>query len=102
MSGGIAYVWDADGDFQLKCNLGTVGLERVETDHDLSELLVMIEMHYQYTDSPVAQRLIEDWPVTVRREFVKVMPIDYKRVLVERALHDEEQESAIRLDISGR
>jgi glutamate synthase (NADPH/NADH) large chain len=102
MSGGIAYVWDREGDFRLKCNLGTVGLERVETDHDLSELLMMIEMHYQYTDSPVAQRLIEDWPITVRKEFVKVMPTDYKRVLVERALHDEEQEAHIQLELSGR
>jgi glutamate synthase domain-containing protein 3 len=77
-------------------------LERVETDHDLGELLTMIEMHYEYTKSRVARRLIDDWPVTVRKEFVKVMPTDYKRVLVERALHDEEQEAQIHLEVSNR
>jgi glutamate synthase (NADPH) large chain len=102
MSGGIAYVWDLDGDFHLKCNLATVELERVETDQDLGELLMMIEMHYKYTRSPVAQRLIEDWPRTVRKKFVKVMPTDYKRVLVERALHDEEEEAQVRLELSAR
>ena len=102
MSGGIAYVWDVDGDFQLKCNLTTVELDRVETDHDLSELLVMIESHYKYTKSPVALRLIEDWPRTVRKRFVKVMPTDYKRVLMERALHDEEQEAQIHLEFASR
>ncbi|TVS19583.1 MAG: glutamate synthase large subunit [Planctomycetaceae bacterium] len=102
MSGGIAYVWDLDGDFHLKCNLATVELERVETDQDLGELLMMIEMHYKYTRSPVAQRLIEDWPRTVRKKFVKVMPTDYKRVLVERALHDEEEEAQVRLELSTR
>ena len=102
MSGGTAYVWDVDGDFQLKCNLATVELERVETDQDLGELLMLIEMHYKYTQSPVAQRLIDDWPRTVRKKFVKVMPTDYKRVLVERALHDEEEEAQVRLEVSSR
>jgi glutamate synthase domain-containing protein 3 len=102
MSGGTAYVWDVDGDFHLKCNLGTVALERVETDQDLSELLMMIELHHKYTDSPVARRLIDDWPRTVRKKFVKVMPTDYKRVLMERALHDEEEEAPIRLELAAR
>ncbi|MCY2995135.1 MAG: glutamate synthase large subunit [Planctomycetota bacterium] len=102
MSGGTAYVWDVDGDFQLKCNLGTVELERVETDQDLGELLMMIELHHKYTDSPVARRLIEDWPRTVRKKFIKVMPTDYKRVLMERALHDEEEEAAIHLEVALR
>ncbi len=102
MSGGIAYVWDKDGDFHQKCNLGTVELERVETDSDLAELLGMIEMHHDYTSSTVAEQLLEDWPRTVRQKFVKVMPTDYKRVLVERALHDEEQEAQVRLGLSRR
>ena len=102
MSGGIAYVWDVDGDFQLKCNLGTVELERVETDEDLGELLMLIELHHRYTDSPVAHRLLDDWPRTVRKKFVKVMPTDYKRVLMERALHDEEEEAPVRLELVNR
>jgi glutamate synthase (NADPH/NADH) large chain len=102
MSGGIAYVWDVDGDFELKCNLGTVELERVETDEDLGELLMLIELHHRYTDSPVAHRILDDWPRTVRKKFIKVMPTDYKRVLMERALHDEEEEAPVHLELVNR
>lgn len=83
MSGGIAYVWDAHRDFHLKCNPGMVELERVEAEDDMAELLKMIELHRQYTGSTVARRILQGWPdVAVR--FVKVMPNDYKRVLMER------------------
>lgn len=93
MSGGIAYVWDHDGDFRVKCNLGMVELERVETEENFAELLEMIELHHQYTDSTVAARILDQWPRIAREQFVKVMPVDYKRVLMERQQHDEEMES---------
>ena len=94
MSGGIAYVWDPDDKFAARCNTGTVDLELVEEDEDISELLELIEYHRDYTNSPVAKRILENWP-DVLREFVKVMPIDYKRVLQERRRHDEETEAAM-------
>jgi glutamate synthase (NADPH/NADH) large chain len=94
MSGGVAYVWDQQGDFARKCNTGMVDLDAVESDADLAELLEMIERHQIYTGSTVADRVLELWP-EVATQFVKVMPVDYKRVLAERQTHDEERESLI-------
>ncbi|MGE4657351.1 MAG: glutamate synthase subunit alpha, partial [Gammaproteobacteria bacterium] len=94
MSGGVVYVWDAQGDFQTKCNMGTVDLDAVEHDEDISELREMVELHKQYTNSDVARRVLEQWP-EVLAQFVKVMPTDYKRVLAERRTHDEEMESGL-------
>ena len=94
MSGGIAYVWDPKAEFSAKCNTGTVDLESVEEDEDIAELLELVEHHREYTRSPVAERILDQWP-EVLAEFVKVMPIDYKRVLRERRRHDEEMESTV-------
>jgi glutamate synthase domain-containing protein 3 len=94
MSGGIAYVWNRDGDFNLRCNLGIVELERVDTPDAIEELRQMIELHHKYTGSTVAAHILEDWPKTLE-QFVKVMPIDYKRVLAERSAHDEEMEADV-------
>ncbi len=95
MSGGIAYVWAKDRDaFRMNCNLGTVELEDVVEDQDKAELLEMLEDHRDLTGSTVAAHIVDHWPA-VLTEFVKVMPVDYKRVLMERARHDEESESEI-------
>ncbi len=95
MSGGMAYVWAPDREiFQTNCNLGTVELEPVCGDQDISELLDMIELHHKYTGSRVAEELLSQWP-DILEVFVKVMPIDYKRVLIERQVHDEEMEAAV-------
>ncbi|HHM12796.1 MAG TPA: glutamate synthase subunit alpha, partial [Planctomycetaceae bacterium] len=83
MSGGIAYVWDPDATFLTRCNLGMVELERVETDEDIAELFELIEQHRDCTGSTVAARVLDAWP-GILRQFVKVMPIDYKRVLMAR------------------
>ena len=93
MSGGIAYVWDVNGDFEsVHCNTGMVDLDPVEDDEDISELRELIEQHLEFTGSEVAQRVLDQWP-DVLSQFVKVMPTDYKRVLGERKRHDEEMES---------
>jgi len=94
MSGGIAYVWDPASDFITRCNLGIVELEKVETPHDVAELLHLIELHQQFTDSQVAEKMLLHWP-EITQQFVKVMPTDYKRVLAERAKHDEEIEAGV-------
>ena len=94
MSGGIAYVWDVNGDFESKCNTGMVDLDPVEDDDDISELRELIDLHLEYTGSDIAQRVLDQWP-EVLEQFVKVMPTDYKRVLAERKRHDEEMESEI-------
>ena len=83
MSGGIAYVWDPDESFLENCNLGTVVLEDVVTDEDIAELRSLIEKHQRWTGSTVAEKLLANWSATLP-QFVKVMPLDYKRVLEEK------------------
>ena len=81
MSGGIAYVFDESGEFgRLQCNTEMVELEAVGSPEDEQELRSLIENHYRSTESPVALRIMENWPA-LRSRFVKVMPIDYKRAL---------------------
>jgi glutamate synthase (NADPH/NADH) large chain len=97
MSGGIAFVWRGTEkleDFRLKCNLGTVELEPVEAPEDIEDLLDMIQQHHKFTKSAVAERVLANWP-EVLKQFTKVMPIDYKRVLKERRQHDEELDGAV-------
>ncbi|HEY5622517.1 MAG TPA: glutamate synthase-related protein, partial [Gammaproteobacteria bacterium] len=94
MSGGIAYVWDRKGDFELKCNPGTVDLDPVDAEEDAGELRELVELHLEYTGSSQAERVLDAWP-DVLSQFVKVMPTDYKRVLAERKKHDEEMEAAL-------
>ncbi|HEV7467872.1 MAG TPA: glutamate synthase-related protein, partial [Candidatus Dormibacteraeota bacterium] len=80
MSGGIAYVLDQDGSFAGRCNMGMIELEAVESEEDVEQLASLLQHHADYTGSPVAERLLADWPAAQAR-FLKVMPIDYKRVL---------------------
>jgi len=101
MSGGVAYVWDVDGDFNLRCNLGNVELERVETDEDVAELRNIIELHQQLTGSTVARQTLDNWP-QVLRQFVKVMPVDYKRVLLERARSAEENDALLQGEATSK
>ena len=84
MSGGIAYVWNQDGEFQRQCNMETFELEKVSAAEDILELKALIANHYKYTDSPVARAILDNWAHTLS-QFVKVMPVDYKRVLNEQA-----------------
>ncbi len=82
MSGGIAYVWDPEGLFPQHCNPGMVDLDPVETVEDREELARLIEMHHLHTGSKVAEGVLNDWENAVK-QFVKVMPRDFKRVLAE-------------------
>jgi len=82
MSGGVAYVWDPENVFLQNCNLEMVELEKVEAEEDIAELAEMITAHQQHTGSTIARDLLADWRNAVP-QFVKVMPIDYKRVLEE-------------------
>ena len=83
MSGGEAYVWNEDGKFESRCNLGMVELERVVEPADVQTLKTLIENHVRYTGSRKARMILDSWPIMLRH-FVKVMPLDYKRVLAER------------------
>ncbi len=80
MSGGIAYVWNETGDFDFYCNMEQVELTLV--DHtDEEELLRLLDSHIRYTQSPLAKRIVADW-ATYRSQFIKVMPVEYKQILL--------------------
>jgi glutamate synthase (NADPH/NADH) large chain len=79
MSGGIAYVYDPDGDFYTRLNRDMVDLDVLDED-DQEWLRDIVRRHHEETGSAVARRLLESWRHEVQR-FAKVMPTDYKRVL---------------------
>ncbi|WP_027005970.1 glutamate synthase large subunit [Conexibacter woesei] len=84
MSGGFAYVLDADGRFRSRVN--PTMLDQLEdlTDQDAADVRALIEEHRSRTGSTVAAELLDDWDAA-RAKFVKVFPADYKRVLAEQA-----------------
>jgi glutamate synthase (NADPH/NADH) large chain len=79
MSGGIAYVLDEAGDFGRRCNREMVGLEPLERD-EAQQVQEIIERHTAYTDSRRARDILNRWDELLPR-FVKVMPVDYRRML---------------------
>jgi len=79
MSGGVAWVLDTNGDFASKCNLAMVQLEKAEDADDIAELKSLIQQHSDNTGSDVAAALLADWEKALE-QFVKVMPVDYKRM----------------------
>jgi len=81
MSGGIAYIYDNEGDFSKKCNNETFEIEKI-IEEDEKDLKDLISKHLDYTESDVASFILEDWN-NQREKFIKVMPTDYKRVLNE-------------------
>jgi glutamate synthase domain-containing protein 3 len=110
MSGGVAFVYDADGTFARRCNLSMVSLEPVLEDVDQAKLerelaaagkgrlrhvgaadatllRELIERHLRFTGSTRALSLLDDWD-TIRGKFVKVFPNEYKRALSE--LHERQ------------
>ena len=82
MSGGIAYVWNKEGDFDFFCNMEMVELSLIEDAADNKDLFRLITRHYQHTGSPLARTMLENWQVYAD-QFIKVMPIEYKKVLHE-------------------
>jgi glutamate synthase (NADPH/NADH) large chain len=102
MSGGVAYVYNPDGRFETLCNKAMVDLEPLDgpgddlaglgdLDHGLGNMLrfdterlrVLIERHLQHTGSARARHILDNWE-TEARKFVKVMPKDYRRALMDR------------------
>jgi len=93
MSGGIAYIYDPNGTFPEKVNMGLVGLESLDDDVEKETVYNYIKEHVQYTNSAVGQDMLENWEDRAGC-FVKVMPHDYKRVLLEKAARDDKVEAA--------
>ena len=81
MSGGIAYIYDRDGNFKNRCNLDMVSLEKLNPeDHETVQKLLV--NHVTYTHSTLARRILDNLPNEIR-DFVKVVPFEYKRILEE-------------------
>jgi glutamate synthase (ferredoxin) len=83
MSGGIAYVLDETGRFPKLVNMEMVQLEEL-TDEDREFVGKEVTKHVHHTGSTVGQRVLNDWDQMIGK-FVKIMPVDYKRALVEMA-----------------
>jgi glutamate synthase (NADPH/NADH) large chain len=83
MSGGVAYVYDVDGQFRSRVNREMVELESLLHESDIWLVQGLIERHVQLTKSPLGQRILDNWEVLVP-SFVMVMPTEYKRVLQQR------------------
>ncbi|MFZ0388177.1 MAG: glutamate synthase-related protein, partial [Solirubrobacteraceae bacterium] len=90
MSGGIAYVYSRQPrQFEQRCNLELVDLERVDESDD-EELRSLISEHAARTGSLVARKLLATWE-RERERFIKVMPRDYRRVLEQRRAEVESE-----------
>jgi glutamate synthase (ferredoxin) len=84
MSGGIAYVLDADGHFERRCNHEMVDLEALTEADDVDFVHVALMKHATITGSRYGARLLDDW-ASLQHRFVKVMPRDYKKALAAQA-----------------
>jgi glutamate synthase (NADPH/NADH) large chain len=110
MSGGVAYVLDERGDFAKRCNLAMVDLAPVPAEeesierlhhhggdlehhglvditahmdkHDAERIWQLVARHLKYTGSERARMIIDQWPEYLPK-FVKVMPVEYRRALLE-------------------
>ncbi|MBK8073250.1 MAG: glutamate synthase subunit alpha [Ramlibacter sp.] len=107
MSGGVAYVYDEDGQFAKRCNTAMVTLEKVlpATEQeaavdkavwhrglaDEAQLKKLLEDHNRWTGSKRARELLDNW-AEARAKFVKVFPTEYKRALGE--IHARQQAAA--------
>ncbi|MBU0581316.1 MAG: glutamate synthase large subunit, partial [Candidatus Margulisbacteria bacterium] len=80
MSGGIAYVLDEAGNFDYFCNKGMVEMVPVAEQEDINLIKEMLIKHQQYTESSIAKKVLNDFDNYLPK-FVKVMPLEYKRVL---------------------
>jgi len=79
MSGGIAYVYDEDKTLKDRCNIDMVVLEAVkEEDRDI--LYNLIHNHFKYTKSKKAENILRNMQEEIKN-FVRVIPIEYKRIL---------------------
>jgi glutamate synthase domain-containing protein 2/glutamate synthase domain-containing protein 1/glutamate synthase domain-containing protein 3 len=99
MSGGIAYVYDDEGQFAKRCNTAMVSLEKLQTKEeqqaasqpsgwhngqtDEAQLRRLIEDHHRWTGSLRAREILDHW-AEARARFVKVLPHEYRRALGER------------------
>lgn len=93
MSGGIAYVLDINQDFESKVNTEMVEISGLEDPSEIAYVRGLIEDHHHYTGSELAARILIDFTRALTR-FVKILPTDYKRVMLEEAAKAEAAKKA--------
>ena len=91
MSGGIAYVFDPNQKFDTRCNLEMVDLESIDDPEETADLKAMITRHFDYTGSVTAKVILDNWEKHLP-SFVKVFPMEYRKVLGKMIREDEETE----------
>lgn len=93
MSGGVAYVLDMDGEFESRCNLELVDLDKVEEEDDILTLKMMIQQHQRHTSSNLAKEVLDNFDNLLPR-FIKVFPREYKRVLANKKAQEAAKEAS--------
>jgi glutamate synthase (NADPH/NADH) large chain len=93
MSGGVAYVWDKNHNFDYFCNMDMVEINLVEENFYRKELHELVRRHYLYTGSKIALQMLDDWNRYID-DFIQVVPIEYKRVLQEEQVKKLQQKIA--------
>jgi glutamate synthase domain-containing protein 3 len=103
MSGGIAYVYDDQGDFSTRrCNKASVDLEPLVNADDVDQIRTLLARHRDLTGSPRAAWVLDHW-ADAQPRFIKVFPHEYKRVLgVARNEGTEGADSAAKLPVSPK
>ncbi len=86
MSGGMAFIYDPENNFERNCNSQMIDLDPMEKE-DFETVRKLIRDHFRFTGSSLALSILNDWK-RQQEYFVKVMPKDYKRVLNERELEN--------------
>ncbi|RIA10703.1 glutamate synthase (NADH) large subunit [Flavobacteriaceae bacterium MAR_2010_72] len=81
MSGGIAYVLDDKNTFSQNCNGADLNIDPIELEEDKIQLKALILNHYNATQSPLAQRILEDWENYLPK-FKKILPEEYRQALI--------------------
>ena len=107
MTGGVAYVYDEYGTLESRCNMGSVKLE-VPTEAEIELIHSLIEEHVGYTQSPRGIKMLYRFEA-MKQHFVKVIPVEYERVLqivaaaeAEGKSHEEALEEAYEIVGKGR
>lgn len=88
MSGGTAYVFDADDQFPPRCNMDSVDLESVFAPEDVEELRTLLVRHVELTGSRKAAAILDTWESSLPL-FIKIMPIEYQRALERRRMAEK-------------
>ncbi len=94
MSGGIAYVYDPSELFDTRCNLDMVELEGVWSSEDKRVLKTLIQKHVDLTGSRFAATIMENWESQLPL-FVKVIPIDYRKVLERMKMNEDRDDETL-------